>query len=160
VSQVITKRARVSRRSFLRGVALSGTAINVGLPPLVAMFNSHGTAYAAAPGSAAKIVEKPIESRFVVWFNGNGIPERYWIPSKTGRDFDMPPCLAPLAPFRQDIHVLSGVDNSAASVPGPGNGHHKSISALMTATPFTGHGAGGPSVDQIFASGDASSQAL
>ena len=26
--------------------------------------------------------EKPIESRFVLWFNGNGIPERYWIPSK------------------------------------------------------------------------------
>ena len=27
---------------------------------------------------------KPIESRFVLWFNGNGIPERYWIPSEEG----------------------------------------------------------------------------
>ena len=26
----------------------------------------------------------------------------------------MTPCLSPLAPFRNDIHVLSGVDNAAA----------------------------------------------
>jgi len=115
------------------------------------MFNSQGTAY-AAEATAAKGVEKPIESRFVFWFNGNGIPERYWIPSETGRNFDMPPCLSPLAPFRKDIHILTGLDNSAASLPGPGNGHHKSISGVVSATPFTGHGAGGPSIDQVIAS--------
>jgi hypothetical protein len=115
------------------------------------MFNGHGTAY-AAPGPAGKVVEKAIESRFVFWFNGNGIPERYWIPAQTGRDFDLPPCLSPLAQFRNDIHILSGLDNSAASVPGPGNGHHKSISGVVSATPFTGHGAGGPSIDQVIAS--------
>ena len=37
-------------------------------------------------------------------------------------------------------------------MPGPGNGHHKSISGVTTATPFTGHGAGGPSIDQVIAS--------
>jgi hypothetical protein len=152
VSQVITKRSRVSRRAFLKGVTLSGTAIQVGLPPLVSMFNSQGTAYAAGSNAAGKVAEKAIESRFVFWFNGNGIPERYWIPSQTGRDFDLPPCLSPLASFRNDIHVLTGLDNSAASVPGPGNGHHKSISGVTTATPFTGHGAGGPSIDQVIAS--------
>ena len=26
----------------------------------------------------------------------------------------MTPCLSPLAPFRNDFHVLSGVDNAAA----------------------------------------------
>ncbi|HYI95707.1 MAG TPA: DUF1552 domain-containing protein [Bryobacteraceae bacterium] len=152
MSQVITKRVRVSRRAFLKGVTLSGTAIQVGLPPLVSMFNSQGTAYAAGSNAAAKVANKAIESRFVFWFNGNGIPERYWIPSRTGRDFDLPPCLSPLASFRNDIHVLTGLDNSAASVPGPGNGHHKSISGVTTATPFTGHGAGGPSIDQVIAS--------
>lgn len=151
MSLVITNRSRVSRRLFLKGLSAAGTAVQVGLPPLVSMFNSHGTAYAAA-SSASKVVEKPIESRFIFWFNGNGIPERYWIPSTTGRDFNLPPCLSPLAPFRNDIHVLTGVDNSAATVPGPGNGHHKSISGLTTATPFTGHGAGGPSIDQVIAS--------
>ena len=38
----------VSRRRFLRGVSLTtGALIRVGLPPLAAMFNSNGTAYAA-----------------------------------------------------------------------------------------------------------------
>ena len=96
--------------------------------------------------------ETPIESRFVFWFNGNGIPERYWIPSETGPDYHLTPCLGPLAPFRNDIHVLSGLDNQAAHLPGPGNGHHKAMSGVTTCTPFTGHGAGGPSIDQVIAS--------
>ena len=82
MSQVITKRSRVSRRRFLKGLTLAGGAIQVGLPPLVSMFNSTGTAYAAE--AAANGVAAPIESRFVFWFNGNGIPERYWIPARDG----------------------------------------------------------------------------
>jgi len=103
---IITSRPRLSRRRFLRGMTLTGGAIQIGLPPLVSMFNSLGTAYGA---------EKSIENRFVFWFNGNGIPERYWIPSETGPDFQMPSALSPLAPFRKDIHVLSGLDNQAAN---------------------------------------------
>lgn len=147
---IITKRQRISRRALLKGISLAGAPITVGLPPLVSMFNAHGTAYAAAP-AAGKIAEKPIESRFVLWFNGNGIPERYWIPGETGADFRLTPCLAPLAPFREDIHVLSGVDNAAATLPGPGNGHHKSMSGLMSCTAFTGRGTAGPSIDQAIA---------
>ena len=145
MSQVITKRFRVSRRRFLQGLTLTGTAVQIGLPPLVSMFNSTGTAY------AAEGVAKPIESRFVFWFNGNGIPERYWIPGETGPDFHLSPCLSPLAPFRNDIHVLSGLDNQAANTSGPGNGHHKAVSGVTTCTPFTGHGAGGASIDQAIA---------
>ncbi|MFN0102030.1 MAG: DUF1552 domain-containing protein [Bryobacteraceae bacterium] len=140
----MSQRARVSRRSFLSGITAAGTAIRVGLPPLVSMFNSHGTAYA---GTSAG----PIENRFVFWFNGNGIPERYWIPAETGADFAFTPCLSPLAPFRSDIHIISGLDNPAANSAGPGNGHHKAVSAIVSGTPFTGHGAGGPSIDQVIA---------
>src|SRR6476620_7933633 len=117
----------------------------VGLPPLVSMFNSVGTAY-AAPADRAK---RDIESRFVLWFNGNGIPERYWIPSDEGTEYRMTPCLSPLAPFRRDFHVLSGVDNAAAK--GMGNGHTNSMSGLMTCTQFTGRGPSGPSIDQVIA---------
>src|ERR1700739_1213708 len=111
------------------------------------MFNAPGTAEAAAPPTAGK--EKPIESRFVLWFNGNGIPERYWIPSEEGTDYEITPCLTPLAAWRKDVHVLSGVDNAAAS--GKGNGHTNSMSGLMTGTDFTGRGPSGPSIDQIIA---------
>jgi hypothetical protein len=151
MSQVITRRARVSRRKFLRGLSMAGSAITVGLPPLVSMFNSTGTAYAADGPLQGKAGETPIESRFVVWFNGNGIPERYWIPAEEGTGFRMTPCLAPLAPFRDDIHIVTGLDNSSAALPQPGNGHHNSMSGLMTCTRFTGRGAGGESVDQAIA---------
>ena len=56
MSQVITNRTRFSRRALLSGLTAAGSRIVVGLPPLVSMFNSHGTAY-AAPG-----VEKAIEA--------------------------------------------------------------------------------------------------
>src|SRR5882672_607088 len=134
---------RVSRRTFLRGMGAAGAMVRVGLPPLAAMFNSHGTAYA--------VEQTPLASRFVLWFNGNGIPERYWIPSETGPDYQLTPCLSPLVKFRNDIQVITGLDNPAARKPGPGNDHHRSMSALMSGTAFTGRGAGGPSIDQIIA---------
>src|SRR3954447_15282264 len=137
----------LSRRTFLRGVGLSGAAIRVGLPAFEALFNTSGTAYAAAGGAAAR----PIETRFVLWFNGNGIVEKYWIPREDGLGYQMTPCLQPLARYRQDIHVLSGVDNPAARLPGPGNGHHNSMSGLVSGQMFSGRGAGGPSIDQAIA---------
>ncbi len=148
MAAVHTRDRSVSRRFLLRGIsALAGTPVAVGLPPLAAMFNSQGTAYAAPSKDSAKAVAP----RFVVWFNGNGIVERYWIPTETGSDFVMTPCLAPLAPFRNDIHIVTGLDNPAARLPGPGNDHHRSMSALMTGTQFTGRGAGGASIDQVVA---------
>lgn len=140
MSAVHTKDRSLPRRLFLR--SLSG--VTIGLPPLAAMFNANGTAFAATP-------KAEIPTRFVYWFNGNGVVEKYWIPSETGSDFTMTPCLAPLAPFRNDIHVVTGLDNPAARMPGPGNDHHRSMAALVSGTQFTGRGAGGPSIDQAIA---------
>ena len=109
---------------------MTGAAIRVGLPPLAAMFDANGTAYAAEAGAAAAI-----QPRFVFWFNGNGIPERYWIPTETGAAYELTPCLAPLASLRDDIHVISGIDNPNARVTAPGNTHHKSMSALVSGCP-------------------------
>src|SRR6267143_537225 len=139
---------QLSRRTFLRGVSLTGAVVRVGLPPLAAMFNSNGTAYAAAgksPGAG------PIETLFLVWFNVNGIPERYWIPAETGPDYELTPCLAPLKSVRDYVHVLSGIDNVAARLDGQGNGHFSALCGLMTGTAYTGRGAAGPSIDQILA---------
>ena len=126
----------VSRRNFLRGASLAGAAVRIGLPPLAAMFNSNGTAYAA--GGA-------IPSRFVLWFNGNGIVENYWIPSDDRFRFRAYPVSFPLAPFKQDVHVITGLDNPN------GKGHHGAMSSLMSGEAFTGRGAGGPSIDQVIA---------
>jgi hypothetical protein len=146
MANLIIRRMRLSRRSFLKGWTLSHAPVVVGLPPLVSMFNSTGTAYAA--GEAAGVRESaPPENRFVLWYNGNGIPERYWIPTETGRNFRLPPCLAPLARLRDDIHVVTGLDNSA----GRGGTHPHSTSGILTCMPFTGRGAGGPSLDYLIA---------
>ena len=142
MTNVITKRQRLSRRIFLKGLSAAQSAVTVGLPPLVSMFNSHGTAYAA--GAA------PIERRFVLWFNGNGIPERYWIPDETGSAYSLTPCLSPLARLRDDVHVVSGLDNSAI-VNTAFDGHSTAMSALMTCTRFSGRGPSGPSLDQLVA---------
>ncbi|MBI1786653.1 MAG: DUF1552 domain-containing protein [Acidobacteria bacterium] len=136
----------LSRRTFLGGLGVGGSLIRIGLPALDAMFDSNGTAYAAASKRGGAI-----ESRFVFWFNGNGIPEKYWVPAETGAEFQFTPCLQPLAPFRKDIHVITGLDSPAARLPGPGNSHYPSMSALLSGQVFTGRGAGGPSLDQAIA---------
>ena len=84
---------RLARRTFLQGIGFAGAAVRIGLPPLACMFNSSGTAYAAREGLAATTPE----TRFVLWFNGNGIPERYWIPRDEGNKYSLTPCLSPLA---------------------------------------------------------------
>jgi hypothetical protein len=131
---------QLSRRTFLKGLSATGAVARVGLPPLAAMFNLNGTAYAAetASGSAA------IDTRFLLWFNGNGIPERYWIPRETGPDYELTPCLEPLGKVREYVHVLSGVDNVAARLDGQGNGHFSALCGSMTGTAYTGRGRGGP----------------
>ena len=111
------------------------------------MFNSTGTAYAAGTNPQALKKEAPIESRFVLWFNGNGIPEKYWIPSETGPEYQLSPCLTPLARLRNDVHVITGLDNAA----GKGGNHPASTSGILTCMPWTGRGAGGPSLDYTVA---------
>ena len=145
MSQIITKRTRLSRRIFLKGLTAAHLPALVGVPPLISMFNSTGTAYAAdgppaAPGANA------IHKRFVVWFNGNGIPERYWIPSSTGTNYDVTPCLTPIGRLKDDILVLSGLDNTYG-----GNGHPQSLCALMTCTRLSSTGYSAPSLDQVLA---------
>ena len=145
MSQVITKRVRLSRRIFLKGLTAAQLPVVVGLPPLISMFNSTGTAYAAEtpPRAGAK---NPIQKRFVIWFNGNGIPERYWIPSNTGVNYDITPCLTPIGRLKDDILVLSGLDNTYG-----GSGHPQSLCALMTCTRLSSTGPGAPSMDQVLA---------
>ena len=138
MSQVITKRVRLSRRFFLKGLTFSHASVIVGLPPLVSMFNASGTAYAADSTTTLK-AGGPIGKRFVLWFNGNGIAERYWIPSRTGPDYDITPCLAPIARFKDDVLVLSGLDNTAVGGIA-GDGHASAMSASSPGMAYTGRG--------------------
>ncbi len=135
------------RRAFLGGMGLAGSAVRIGLPPLACMFNAAGTAYAARSETAPSAPE----TRFVFWFNGNGIPERYWIPRDEGCEYALTPCLSPLARLKGDIQIISGLDNPNGQTSGAGNGHQRSMSALVSGEKYSGTGAGGPSIDQVVA---------
>jgi len=86
----------------------------------------------------------------------NGVIQSEWNPTKVGTDFDLKPTLEPLAPLRQHIQVLSGLEHDKARANGDGPGDH----ARANATFLTGCQARktsgsdirvGPSVDQIAA---------
>lgn len=137
------------RRAFLKGMAVGGAAVRIGLPPLACMFNAAGTAYAARSEALGESASP--KTRFVFWFNGNGIPERYWIPRDPGPGYSLTPCLSPLARLRDDVQILSGLDNPNGQTSGVGNGHQRSMSALVSGEKYTGIGAGAASIDQVVA---------
>jgi hypothetical protein len=107
----------LDRRTVLRGL---GAAI--ALPALDAMF----PALASAPKAAA---------RLAVVYVPNGIIMKDWKLATAGRDFAFTRILQPLEPFRQEITVLSGLENHAAEK-GQGGGHAKATGSFLSgATP-------------------------
>jgi hypothetical protein len=82
------------RRTVLRGLgaSLSLPFLEAMLPPLRA---------AAKPAS-----------RFLTFYVPNGMAMEYWTPKAEGSAFELSPILEPLAPFRDQILVLSGLKAS------------------------------------------------
>ena len=99
-------------------MSLTGAAIRVGLPPLAAMFNTNGTAY-AAPAPARRAT--PIEPRFRLLVQRQR-DSRAVLDSRArpAPDYELTPCLAPLKSLRDDIHVISGIDNPERARAGAG----------------------------------------
>ena len=133
---IVTKKA-IGRRTMLRGV---GTAL--ALPFLDAM----APALSAAPRPA---------TRFGAIYVPNGIMMQNWTPATDGAAFELSPTLQPLAPFRNRLLVLSGLN----SIPPPdavANAHPKASTRFLTdvAPKFTRGTAdlhAGTSMDQIAA---------
>lgn len=91
-----------TRRGFLLRGALGGLGATVGLPFLDRFLDGNGEAMAATLGGGA------LPLRFGTWFWGCGMIPQRWVPHKTGADYDLPPQLAPIAPVRGDVTVISG----------------------------------------------------
>ncbi|HEX8199464.1 MAG TPA: DUF1552 domain-containing protein [Isosphaeraceae bacterium] len=112
---------RISRRTVLRGV---GTA--VALPFLEAMLPRT----LAATGAAARV--KP-PRRMAIIYVPNGAIMSDWTPAVEGTGFELPAILQPLAPFREDLLVLSGLTCDKARPNGDGGGDHaRAASAFLT----------------------------
>src|SRR5215210_8350318 len=112
----ITKK-RISRRTVLRGM---GAAI--ALPLLDSMV--------PALSAMAKTVGKPV-NRFGVMYVPNGMIMKNYLPLVDGSGFELTPTLAPLAKFREQMLVLSGLE--CIPTPGrPGGAHAKASTRFLT----------------------------
>ncbi|MCH7890152.1 MAG: DUF1552 domain-containing protein [Gemmatimonadetes bacterium] len=83
------------RRTLLKGLGAS-----LALPLLDSMFPAFGLRGQAVP--------KPVH-RFQAFYVPNGMAMEYWSPTEEGRDFALTPILEPLAPFKDQMLVLSGI---------------------------------------------------
>ena len=139
---MIFKKA-IPRRAFLQGVGAT-----LALPWLDAM----SPAFAAVNDPAGK---PPV--RFATVYAANGIMMDKWTPATTGSNFELTPVLEPLAAFRENMLVLSGLNHeSGRALAGENTGDHARAGAtfLTGVHPKKTEGAdtrAGISADQIAA---------
>ena len=107
----VTKKT-LARRTFLRGVGAT-----IALPMLDAM----------VPAFGADITRPTPRLGFI--YVGNGIVHRTFRPRGEGADFELSPVLRPLAPLREYLTVISGLDHAQAENFGDGTGDHPRSSA-------------------------------
>jgi len=138
----------IPRRAFLRGLGAA-----VALPLLDGMV----PAFAGSPESTAADVGGKQALRMGLVTVPNGIIMDKWTPATEGASFELTPILEPLAPFRDRLLVLSGLNsNEARQLPGEIAGDHpRACSSFLTGVhPKMTSGAdlrAGTSVDQIAA---------
>ena len=87
----------LARRTVLRGLGAS-----LSLPLLDAML----------PAFSARARAATTAHRFLAFYVPNGMAMEYWTPKGEGRDFELSPILEPLAPFKNQMLVLSGINAS------------------------------------------------
>ncbi len=131
----------LTRRKVLKGL-LGGAAVTVGLPYFETFLGVHKTA------SAQNSI---FPRRFGMFFWGNGMIPDFWVPQGEGTEWELSESLTPLAAFKDDISVISGlnvmVPNSIA--------HHSGAAGILTAAPLLQEGGRNtfqlPTIDQVIA---------
>lgn len=138
----MSKFRHVNRRTFLQG---AGALMS--LPLLERMVTPALAAGASSAGS-------PVRMAWVFFPNGT-IPGR-WQPTEAGPDWQITPSLEPLADFKQDFNIITGLAQHNARSLGDGAGDHaRSAATFLTgAHPVKTDGANirvGKSIDQVAA---------
>lgn len=128
----------LSRRQFLRG---AGVALSLPFMPSLLP----RTAWANSPAKA------PV--RLGCLFFPNGVWQPDWIPKTAGADYELPFSLEPLAPVRDQVLVLSGLDKKHSR---GGDGHYAKTANFLTGlhvekTTGKNISTGGISLDQLIA---------
>ncbi len=138
------KKLQLGRRTLLRGM-LAGSAVAVGLPLMEAMLNGNGDAMADGAG---------LDTNFMTWFWGNGAYLPTFEPTTVGADWQLSESLAPLAPVKDYVNLVTGLQNRCRNI----ITHHEGmcifsgydVQPFSGPKPFTSH-MGGPTIDQVIA---------
>src|SRR6266404_7782797 len=93
----------ITKMHLSRRTALKGIGATLALPFLDAMH----PAFSLRGRAAAKTIH-----RFQTFYVSNGMAMEYWTPTGEGTSFELSPILTPLAPFRNQMLVLSGLKAS------------------------------------------------
>ena len=133
--------AGIPRRAMLRGL---GAAIAL---PALSSFGG-GLARGAAAGS--------VPTRMAFLYIPNGVNLDRWRPEGEGSDFRFGPTLEPLAPFKDDVQLITGLAHRNGTAGSDGAGDHARAAAtfLTGARPRKTAGADlrlGISIDQVAA---------
>ncbi|MBV9124171.1 MAG: DUF1552 domain-containing protein [Planctomycetes bacterium] len=108
----------ISRRTVLKGL---GTAI--ALPWLEAM----------RPVLSLAAESKPLPRRLAFLYVPNGAHMPAWTPREEGAGFTLPSTLEPLAPFRKELLILTGLTLDGARDHGDGGGDHaRAMASFLT----------------------------
>src|SRR4029079_7911812 len=112
----------ISRRAIPRRTVLRGLGSMLALPLLDSMV--------PALSALQKTAAKPI-NRLGVMYVPNGMIMKNYLPLTEGTGYEMTPTLAALAPFREQVLVLSGLE--CIPPPGrPGGAHAKASTRFLT----------------------------
>src|SRR5258708_8239870 len=104
---MIVTRRHLPRRTFLKGMGAV-----IALPALDAM----------TPAFAATARASSAPVRLAFMYVPNGVTMADWTPRAAGAGFEFSRILKPLAPFRADTLVLSGLAHRNGAAPGDGAG--------------------------------------
>jgi hypothetical protein len=155
----MSKSWQIPRRAFLRGLGAA-----VALPMLDSMIpsisrqamaaNAAGPLASGSAAAAAAAVGAPTRMAFI--YIPNGVNISHWRPQTGGTDYQLPTTLEPLAAYKSDMNVISGLANHNSFGLGDGGGDHARASAsyLTCAHPRKTAGSdiqAGISIDQVAA---------
>ncbi len=146
------RRAAFTRRSFLRGlgacIALPAFESLMPMRSLAALAGSASTAGLATTASGA-----PLRTAFLYFPNG-AIPGAWW-PDGGEKDFQLARTMQPLAPLRDHIQVLGGLEDLNALAGSDGGGDHaRANSTFLTGVRLKKSATdihAGISIDQVMA---------
>ena len=121
-------RTGVSRRNFLRGVGVS-----LALPTFESLVAASRAMAAAGPAGAMAATPSGAPLRMAYVYVPNGVHQRHWWPTGTGKDFELTRTLQPLEKVKQQVQILGGLDhlNANGGLDGPGD-HARASGTFLT----------------------------